>query len=263
MNEINNHCHALCLAQAFDFPAMTQSLLANKRAVLLKDVLVLEHKQAFSMIFSFGVVVHWNVGLDERRKLQSELREFAIKPDAEALEDNFNYKIDVQQGLIQFDCMTVQADEEHKNLLAIAHAMAQSIKLSSFERQAVEMIERTKHLPESLALTGRIHLSKKALAKIRGQLFLSNSDIVLKFDLLDVPEFFWEYPEYQPLYMQMAQYLELKQRTEVLSKKLETIHDLLGMLADEQKHQHSSTLEWIIIILIMVEIVITLLEKLV
>jgi uncharacterized Rmd1/YagE family protein len=34
------------------------------------------------------------------------------------------------------------------------------------------------------------------------------------------------------------------------------------MLADEQKHQHSSTLEWIIIWLIAVEICISVIEKL-
>jgi len=59
-----------------------------------------------------------------------------------------------------------------------------------------------------------------------------------------------------------ANYLEIRQRTEVLSKKLETIHELLEMLADEQKHLHSSTLEWIIIWLIAVEILMSLLDKL-
>jgi len=45
---------------------------------------------------------------------------------------------------------------------------------------------------------------------------------------------------------------------DVLSKKLETIHDLFEMIADEQKHKHSSLLEWIIIWLIFFEIVVFL-----
>ncbi|MFT4940233.1 MAG: putative Rmd1/YagE family protein, partial [Paraglaciecola sp.] len=69
------------------------------------------------------------------------------------------------------------------------------------------------------------------------------------------PEFFWEYPEFESIYNLAARYLEIHTRVDLLSKKLATIHELFDMLADEQKHQHSSFLEWIIIILIAVEIV--------
>ena len=93
---------------------------------------------------------------------------------------------------------------------------------------------------------------------MRGQLFLTKNEILLKYELLDTPEFFWEYPELQPLYEMGASYLEIRQRTEMLSLKLETIHEMFEMLDDDLKHQHSSKLEWIIIWLIAVEIVIFL-----
>ena len=41
----------------------------------------------------------------------------------------------------------------------------------------------------------------------------------------------------------------------MLENRLEVIQELLEMMADEQKHRHSSLLEWIIIILIAIEIV--------
>ena len=50
--------------------------------------------------------------------------------------------------------------------------------------------------------------------------------------------------------------LHIEQRIRLLSDKLDLIHELLNMLADEQNHKHSATLEWIIIWLIAVEIVI-------
>jgi len=89
---------------------------------------------------------------------------------------------------------------------------------------------------------------------MRGNLFLTKSDIILNYDLLDTPEFFWEYPELESTYEMAARYLEIKPRVDVLSKKLETIHELLEMLADEQKHKHSANLEWTIIWLIAIEI---------
>lgn len=222
---------------------------------------MIDHQGAYSMIFAYGVVVHWNVDLDTRRNLQSELLEFAVNPLTLLQEDNFSYAVNMPHNRIQHDRVELENDED-KMLLAVSHAMAQSIKLSTFELQALETINTTRHLPKSLASTGKIKLSKTALAKIRGELFLTKSDINLNYELLDTPEFFWEHPEYQLLYTMAANYLELAQRTEVLSKKLETIHELLEMLADEQKHQHSSALEWIIIWLIAVEIAITLIEKL-
>jgi uncharacterized Rmd1/YagE family protein len=256
-----NTCQTLCIAQSFDFPSMSKYLLEHNRTQLFKDALLIDHQNAYSMVFAYGVVVHWNANIETRRKLQKELLRFAINPLTALQEDNFSYVTNMPHNKIQHDRVELETNED-KVLLALSHAMAQSIKLSTFELQAQETISTTRHLPSSLARTGRIQLSKTALAKIRGELFLTKSDINLNYELLDTPEFFWEHPEYQTFYSMAANYLELTPRTEVLGKKLETIHELLEMLADEQKHQHSSTLEWIIIWLIAVEIAITLIEKL-
>ncbi|MFZ2170614.1 MAG: RMD1 family protein, partial [Methylococcaceae bacterium] len=139
--------------------------------------------------------------------------------------------------------------------------MAQSIKLASFETNAITTIKNTSYIPKSLAENGSIKLSRHKIAKIRGQLFLTKSDIILNYDLLYTPDFFWEHPEYEAFYSITAKYLEIAPRTEVLSKKLETIHELFEMLADEQKHRHSSILEWIIIWLIAFEIGMTIFDK--
>jgi uncharacterized Rmd1/YagE family protein len=221
-----------------------------------------DYKSGCAIIFSYGVAVYWNVDLDERRALQHQLMDYAAKPHAEPQEDNFSYAIGCVHNRFQHDHIELVSGD-FKVLLALSHAMAQSIKLAAFENHAIETIKATSHLPESLARDGKIKLSRSEMAKIRGQLFLTKSDIILNYDLLDTPEFFWEHPEYQSIYSMAANYLEIQQRTDVLSKKLETIHELLEMLADEQKHLHSSVLEWIIIWLILVEIIISILDKLI
>lgn len=53
-------------------------------------------------------------------------------------------------------------------------------------------------------------------------------------------------------------YLDLRPRMDIINKKLETIHDLLDMMAQEQYHKHSAFLEWVIIILIAADIVVYL-----
>ncbi|PKM12505.1 MAG: sad1-interacting factor 2 [Gammaproteobacteria bacterium HGW-Gammaproteobacteria-3] len=254
-------CLTVCLAQSFRFAELRDKLLETTRTQVFRNALIVDHKNsACSIVFAYGVVVHWNASLDARQKLQNLLLEFANSPDPEPPEDNFSFAVGCDTDRIQFDYVELKA-ADFKVLLALSHAMAQSIKLAAFEGHAINTIEATKHLPQSLATTGKINLNRKAMAKIRGQLFLTKSNIILNYDLLDTPEFFWEHPEYQGIYSMAANYLEIQQRTEVLSKKLETIHELLQMLDDEQKHQHSSALEWIIIGLIAVEIVMSILDK--
>lgn len=257
---IIKHCLTVCLAPSFQFAKLREKLLETARAQVFRNAVIVDFKTGCSVVFAYGVVVHWNVNLDERRELHSLLLEYADQPYADPQEDNFSYEVGCQQDRIQHDHIEVQSDAVMV-LLALSHAMAQSIKLAAFEGHAIDTIHATSHLPQALAREGAIKLDRKAMAKIRGQLFLTKSDIILNYDLLDIPEFFWEHPEYQNMYSMAANYLEIRQRTEVLSKKLETIHELLEMLADEQKHQHSSTLEWIIIWLIAVEIVMSVMEK--
>ncbi|MDT8406197.1 MAG: RMD1 family protein [Methylococcales bacterium] len=254
-------CHSLCLAEAFRFSELCDDVLASLRAQFVRNTLVVDYKTGYAIIFDHGVVVFWNVSLDDREELLKRLLEFAEKPEKQRHEDRFTYQVDGQgQERIKHDHIQLQSDDLDV-FLALSHALGQSIKLAAFEARALDTIQATKHLPESLARHGMIKQDRRTMAKIRGQLYLAKSDIILNYDLLDTPEFFWEYPEYQHLYALVANYLEISPRTEVLAKKLETIHELLEMLADEQKHQHSSNLEWIIIWLIAVEILMTLWDK--
>ena len=48
--------------------------------------------------------------------------------------------------------------------------------------------------------------------------------------------------------------ISLSARVEVLNKRLDIIKELFDMLASELANRHSNTLEWIVIILIMVEV---------
>lgn len=259
-NRVIKRCLTVCLAQSFRFQELREKLLERTRVEVFRNALIVDYKGGCSAVFSYGVVVHWNLSLDDRRELQALLLDYAIKPYSEPPEDNFSYEIGCDSDRFQHDHIELQSGD-FKVLLALSHAMAQSIKLAAFEGNAIDTIHATAHLPESLAREGKIKLNRKAMAKIRGQLFLTKSDIILNYDLLDIPEFFWEHPEYQGIYSMAANYLEIQQRTDVLSKKLETIHELLDMLADEQKHLHSATLEWIIIWLIAVEIVMNVLDR--
>lgn len=241
----------------FDYPALQQQLFNNDRCVAYRNVLYVELPIGNVFVFDYGVVVFWGADSDIQNSFIKKITEFAQEPLTELVEDEFTCSIANTKSTIKNDHILLP-DMDVLTRLAISHGVAQSTKLAQFELTVQQTISDTNYIPKNIAETGESHLSRKALAKLRGRLFITKSNIMLHYDLLDVPDFFWEYPELDSYYRMIADYLEISQRVDVLSKKLETIHELFGMMADEQKHKHSSQLEWVIIWLIAFEIVVFL-----
>ncbi|MFP5413391.1 MAG: RMD1 family protein [Gammaproteobacteria bacterium] len=248
-----HECFAIAVAESFQFSELSRDLMEAERATLFRDTLHIERDEGFAFVFAYGVVITWQWSSDEREALLKRLQKYHTNPYAEAETERFQFSSSSEQFRIQRDHFYL-TDTSPLHLLAVSHALAQSIKLSTFEVLVARTMRSTAQIPRTLAETGKTNLSRRELAKIRGRLFLTKSDIIMRYDLLDTPEFFWEYPELEPVYQHAANYLEIRNRTQVLSIRLETVHELFEMLADEQKHKHSATLEWIIIWLIAVEI---------
>lgn len=250
----NDRLSALNLGDVFLTSPGQQDLLDNVRGVRYRDALHISLPGGEVWVFDYGVVVFWAVDEDERQAFLNSLH-LDDKGIEGIRQEHFRFITSGQDVRISHDTITL-GDDNPLTRLAISHALAQSLKLTEYEWQAQCTIQNHSDLPEALASTGKIALSRSEIAKIRGRLFSTKSDIILHYGLLDTPDFFWEYPEYESTYNIVAGYMQIHQRVELLSKKLETIHELFGMLADEQKHQHSAFLEWIIIILIAIEIII-------
>ena len=253
----NNDIYALCFSDYFEFPQLQQHLMASERCAAYRNALHVEWRQGDVFVFDYGVLVFWNLAAGEREAFLAKVTPFAKAALKNTLDDEFTFETGSEKSFIKNDHIHLQNDEILTRL-AISHGIAQSTKLAQFENGIQQTINDTVYIPENIARTGSAQLSAKELSRLRGRLYITKSDVMLNYDLLDVPDFFWEYPELDSLYSMVADYLEIRQRVAVLSKKLETIHELFEMMADEQKHRHSSMLEWIIIWLIAIEIVIFL-----
>jgi uncharacterized Rmd1/YagE family protein len=258
-------CTTYCTAAAYDIPRLFQSLQKFGSAQLFRDcahILIKEDKKPKGDIFyfSYGCVVLWGFTEEEEQAILGALKEFerdsSVKPEM----DEFTF--------IYGETMRIEEDEislQTKNTLtklAISYGLAQSVKLTTFEETIQKTIDNTKSLPQDLASKGKISMSRKEISRKLGELFIERNFINLHSEILDTPEFFWNYPELEPFYRRTAHYLDVSKRVEVLNKKLGVVHELFEILGSELNHQHSSRLEWTIIILIFIEIIIVILRDL-
>lgn len=255
------------LIEGFDFNLIKKEAVNTFRAKVLKDVIIFEKNGNHCFLFKYGVAIFWDFKDEEYflRKISpslggiktSEDYNYHISPSLDGIKtpEDYIYQIAPTQPVkVEFDTIYIDSDDELKKL-SVSYAIEQSIKLEEFEESIKRTLEDTEHIPLDLAQNGRVRMSRNEIAKKRGRLFITKSDIYLHFELLDTPEFFWEYPELDIYYLSMRKYLELQPRIEILNRKMNVIQEILAILADEQNHKHSSTLEWIIIILIAIEIV--------
>ena len=128
------------------------------------------------------------------------------------------------------------------------------MKLSVFEESVDKTIEENQAIPAELISSGKISLSKVALSKKIGSLFVERNYINLNNNILDTPEFFWKHPRYEQFYEMSIKFLDLSQRIHVLNSKMDIMRDLYSILSDELKHTHSSRLEIVVILLIFIEV---------
>lgn len=246
---------ALCLAERFQIDALYEHLSRQTHAARIRNVIVLNPEEGVrAFLFDYGVCVLFEYDYESEKRLIDQLLKFAINPRDSFVEEDLQYELSSSEGVrIRNDLIEVD-DFSELTCLSLSHALAQSTKLAFFESSIEETIKKTKYIPEALAQKGTISLSRTQLARERGRVYLEKSHIILQFNLLDTPEFIWEYPELEHYYLSLSRYLEIAPRATVLKSRLEVIQELLEMMADEQKHSHSSMLEWIIIILIAIEI---------
>lgn len=245
---------ALCLAASYNVTALFNFLKNQFPTTSYRDAIhILYAPGGDVFFFSYGVIVFWGLSEEEEMQMVSKVKDFEIESISPPVKDSYDFSYaDVQK--IQRDEI-VLTTKDVLTKLAVSYGLAQAVKLALFEETIDKTIVKTRHLPMDLARKGKIFLSRREIAQKIGELFIDRSSVNLHSGILDEPEFFWEYPEHHPIYRDTSKCLDMRNRVEVLNDRLAIVGELLGMLSNQLNHQHSSTLEWTIIWLIVIEVV--------
>ncbi|CAG8579506.1 10891_t:CDS:2 [Paraglomus occultum] len=209
--------------------------------------------------FDYGVVVCWNLTNEQEIMLLRDLvtSGVLIRPLKEVIEpETFHFQYDFKSGRqprIYNDMITLKSGN-HMTKLTISHAISQSTKLTLYEWQMEDTIERTKPIPKMLAENGRLDLDRTTITKFTGEMYKLRMNVNLISNVLDTPEIFWSEPSLEPLYNAIRAYLEISQRTKILNERVNVISDLLDMLRKDIGVSNMRRITWIIIWLIVVAV---------
>lgn len=254
---MSKQCKAFCSANSYQMNQLYKFL--KKQNPATKSFGTVIHTPFYDgqvFFFSYGCTVFWELKDNEIAEVFKKIRGYEDEHFAK-MSDEAYFIVEGKEAKIYQKEICLGKDGSLMEKLAISHALAQSMKLAVFEERVEQTIKKTEHIPKSLAVSGKITLSGKEIAQKMGKLFLDRSSINLRSDILDVPEFFWDNPELEPVYQMAAHDQEIRNRVEILNERLKLIHELFQILSDVFNSRHSSTLEIIIIVFIAIEIILT------
>lgn len=211
------------------------------------------------VILPYGVLVMYNMSASEERSVLNDVVSSgclrggpSLGAEGEETEAfHFCYDPSVPAPRIFNDFFTFRASN-HLLKLSLAHAIAQSTKLSVFEESMQQTLELTSHIPKELASSGELKLKRREALRLTGRLFKLRVDVNLTSNVLDTPELFWSEASLKALYDAIREYLEIDQRVENLNERLAVGNDLLEVIHDHLGSQSMNQITWIIIILIVV-----------
>ncbi|MDP2193137.1 MAG: RMD1 family protein [Alphaproteobacteria bacterium] len=254
-----------CTASSYDMVGLSRVLEDEKIPFKRFDSVLYFalHDTTHVFVFAYGCYVIWNSHVH----IQEQVRQLCQPVSQGILEHPIKDQCQVQYGqqtTIHYEEDMIELESQDTYILfSFSHGLAQSVKLNNFEQVISNIIKDTRFIPDQIKKYGKTTLSRQKLSQLIGALFQARNSINLDCDLLNTPDFFWKRPCYEPYYFMSAKYIDLNKRLDILNKRLDVIHELHNFLSTELKHAHSSFLEWIVILLISMEVILTVLKDIV
>ena len=212
-----------------------------------------------TFVFRYGVAVTIGLGTESLDRLDEALVEHAadLAPVKETEAAAIVIRPDKDdrlgaEGQIQL------ADASPVRLLLAATVLACSVLLSRDEILVSETFDHIAPLVAGLSQDGRTQLPISSAMRLVGEVIAARHRVIGTVQADERPDLLWDHPHLDRLYTRLEGEYELKERTEVLERKIAALGDFTEALLDIIQDKRAFRLEWAIIALIAFEIVLSL-----
>jgi uncharacterized Rmd1/YagE family protein len=154
---------------------------------------------------------------------------------------------------VAFDKVILSAVDTEAIRLVMLNA-SQSVALDRYSEITENLLEETNEHTKYLEEHGKLDIGGNKLKRFIGKVLNIKNQISENLYIFDAPDVTWEHENLNRLNQELKQTFDLKNRYRNLHERTEIIKENLELFKDIMDHKESSRLEWIIIILILVEV---------
>jgi uncharacterized Rmd1/YagE family protein len=215
------------------------------------------------LIFSFGSIVFINnANEDEIKGFMRYIRTFEPEIDLVHLDqytDDYSLHVKESETIELTDEYVLVPEFASFYPELISTVLAKSVALEKTEEQLGQIHDNLETMIDRLE-KGKLRIGNKELAKITSKIVRHEYNTLAYIMILDKPEITWTSSTASEFYDHMVNFFELTDRYKILKSKTEILYNIMEGFSNISHSVRGLFVEWIIVILILFEIILTLLE---
>ncbi|KAJ7525792.1 hypothetical protein O6H91_17G067100 [Diphasiastrum complanatum] len=214
----------------------------------------------YMVVFQWGSVVLFNFRSSKEEETINIVKRHCKDIFKEEIKDTYGVLVRPtldrysQGGQDKIMVKTLDTD----GLRIISLILSQSIALDHYTKAIDGMLTTFGELNRTMELTGNFKLHRKKLFQLVASANSTLSDAILRIGLLERSDVAWQNANYDRIWSFLREDFELDERFESLEKKTDIIQHNVKFYLDILQNRKSDFLEWIIIVLITGEIMVSL-----
>jgi len=207
----------------------------------------------FQYYFNYGVVVFSNHSDEEIKLAIKTVSHFLKSASSNWLRDDHEIAVKEGEMMFEFNQVVVERLDEHVLRIAMLN-IAQSVALDHYHEVTESLLTKIRGFTNHLETTGKLNISRRNMLKFIGKALNTQNDIADNIYIFDAPELVWEDEYLDKLNKGLMKHFDLRVRYSEIEYTLRIIEGNLSVFREISHQRESNTLEWIIIILILVEV---------
>jgi uncharacterized Rmd1/YagE family protein len=217
--------------------------------------------EKYQYYFNYGVIVFSGHTESEIIAAVKKIESCLKTPEPWIRDD---HELSVVPGAdLQFEFDQVIVDHLDSKIIRIAMLnLAQSIALDHYHETSEHLLMEIRGFTNNLETSGKLSINRRNMLKFIGRALNTKNDIADNIYIFDAPEQVWDEEYLDSLHKGLMRHFDLRVRFSEIEYTLRIIEDNLRVFREISQHRESNLLEWIIIILILVEVLNLLISKL-
>ena len=253
---------AFLVANQFDIKGIKTFLDIKPLADSSSELFYFFDGQKYQYYFNFGVVVFAGYSEDEMKWAIKTVQSFQRNQVVPPLRDDHTISANPGDELrFGFDELILDKIDD-KVIRITMFNLAQSVALDHYHEVTENLLTAVKIFTNQLETTGKLKVSRKNMMRFMGRALNTQNDIAENIYIFDAPDLVWDDAYLDKLHQGLIKHFDLRVRFSEIEYTLRIIEDNLGVFREVINQRESSLLEWIIIILILVEVFDLLITKL-